>query len=283
VAKRIARGLMGSAVARAQKKHRTQIFGFVALSNHLHALLRTRGKNLAAFMRDLKSSITSAINLITGKRGALWERRYDAQPVVDDEGCAERQGYLLNNPAKGHLVEQPEHWPGLNLAWGFGDADELHFEYLDRTAWHHAGEPRELGPFFRTATLVLSPLPSCEGLSREDCRKSVQSFIEHAHAKHQAKHQAKHEAKQTPERRAQRKPALGVDKVIFAAFDTRPVMPARSNRPYVFGTPDACKAYTAAHIAREQAYRELSRRYRAGERTVEFPEGMYPPPLMQAA
>jgi len=145
----------------------------------------------------------------------------------------------------------------------------------DRTAWHHAGEPRDLGPFFRTATLVLSPLPSCEGLTRETCRKSVRSFIQHAHAKH--------EAKKTPEQRAQRKPALGVDKVIFAACDTRPVTPARSKRPYVFGAPAACKAYTAAHVAREQAYRELSRRYRAGERTVQFPEGMYPPPLMQAA
>jgi hypothetical protein len=65
-AKRIARGLIGSAVARAQEQHKTEIFGFVTKSNHLHALVRTRGKNLAAFMRDLKSSITSAIILITG-------------------------------------------------------------------------------------------------------------------------------------------------------------------------------------------------------------------------
>jgi REP element-mobilizing transposase RayT len=273
-AKRIARGLMGSAVARAQKQHEMQIFGFVSLSNHLHALVRTRGKNLAAFMRDLKSAVTSAINLITGKRGALWERRYDAQPVVDDEGCADRQGYLLDNPTKANLVQQPEHWPGLNLAWGFGDADELDFEYLDRTAWHHAGEPKDLSPFFRTVTLVLSPLPSCEGLSREACRNSVQRFIEQAHAKH--------EAKQSPEQRAARKPPLGVDKVLFAAFDTRP-KPARNKRPYVFGSAAACRAYTEAHVVRVQAYRELSARYRAGERNLQFPEGMYPPPLIQAA
>ena len=53
------------------------------MSNHLHALLRTRGRNLALFMRDVKSAITSTINLLTGKSGTLWQRRYDAQAVVD--------------------------------------------------------------------------------------------------------------------------------------------------------------------------------------------------------
>jgi hypothetical protein len=33
----------------------------------------------------------------------------------------------------------------------------------------------------------------------------------------------------------------------------------------------------------EQAHREISERYRAGEHDVRFPCGMYPPPLLQAA
>ncbi|MGD8860997.1 MAG: hypothetical protein PVI30_13395 [Myxococcales bacterium] len=93
-------------------------------------------------MRDVKSAITSTINLLTGKSGTLWQRRYDAQAVVDDEGAAERHGYMTDNPRKAGLVDDSAHRPGLNLAYGFGDADELTLEYLDRTAWHKSGRPR---------------------------------------------------------------------------------------------------------------------------------------------
>ena len=58
IAKRIARGLVGGAIADAQAHCNTQVFGFVVMSNHMHLLVRTRGKNLAAFMRELKAAIT---------------------------------------------------------------------------------------------------------------------------------------------------------------------------------------------------------------------------------
>lgn len=274
-AKRIARGLVGSALARAQATHKVRLFGFVAMSNHLHALVRTRGKNLAAFMRDVKARITEAINLLTGKRGPLWSRRYDAQACVDDQGACDRQGYLLDNPRKANLIDRPLHWPGLNLAFGLADHDRLDFEYLDRTAWHAARRPDNLAPFFRTATLELSPLPACEGLSREACRDSARAWIEHAHAKA--------EANKTDEQRQRRRRPLGIDKLIHTDFEARPASPDRSRRPYVFGHPDACKRYTAGAIVLSQEHAELSRRYRKGERMLRFPDGMYPPPLIQAA
>jgi hypothetical protein len=274
-AKRIATGAVGSAFARAQQVHKVKIFGLVAMSNHLHALVQTRGKNLAAFMRDVKSNITSAINLLTAKRGPLWARRYDAQPAVDDEGCCERQGYLLDNPRKASLVEDPELWPFLNLAYGLADDDRLEFEYLDRTAWPRAGRPESLAEFFRSATLELSPLPSCEGMSRETYRQSARTWIEHAKAESQA-------CKEPAERNKAKRP-LGIDKVIYTDFNARPKAPAHSRRPYAFGSAEACKRYTQAVVSMTQEHAELSRRYRNGERMLRFPDGMYPPPLIQAA
>jgi len=278
IARRIAQGAVGSAFARAQRRYGTKIFGLVVMSNHLHALVQTKGKNLALFMRDVKSAITSTINLLTGKRGTLWHRRYDAQAVVDDFGAAERHGYMTDNPRKAGLVDDPTQWPGLNLAYGLGDADELPFEYLDRTAWHDAGRPEDLTPFFRTSTLTLSPLPSCEGMPREVYRASLQSWVEAAHAKTVA-------AAGTPNssRERTRRAVVGVEKVVTAAFETWPKKPARSERPYVFGLPDACRTYTAASIALGHEHCERSKRYRAGDASVTFPPGMYPPPLLQAA
>jgi hypothetical protein len=232
-------------------------------------------------MRDVKSAITSTINLLTGKSGTLWQRRYDAQAVVDDEGATERHGYMTDNPRKAGLVDDPAHWPGLNLAYGFGDADELTFEYLDRTAWHKAGRPKDPGPYFRSATLTLSPLPSCDGCSREVYRASLMSWIEAAHDKALAKQRDGRDDQPTGQ--PGRRPALGVDKVIASAFDTWPRQPAHSDRPYVFGTPENRRAYTAAAMELDEAHRDRSERYRAGEHDVTFPSGMYPPPLLQAA
>jgi len=274
-AKRIAKGLIGSAFARAQKHHKVQVFGLIAMSNHLHALVRTKHKNLSGFMRDVKARITETVNLLTGKRGPLWARRYDAQPAVDDEGCYDRAGYLLDNPRKANLVANPEHWPGLKLAFALGDEGQIEFEYLDRMAWHQAGCPDDLAPFFFTATLELSPLPGCEGMSREAYRTSACSWITVARAKHE-----------TSLERAERerfKHPLGVEKVLQTQFETRPKTPSFSHRPYVFGHPQACKQYTAAVVAIAQHHAELSERFRKGERELTFPEGTYLPPVMRAA
>jgi REP element-mobilizing transposase RayT len=76
-AKRIARGTVGSAVARAQKIYNTRVFALVTMSNHVQLVVQTRGKNLASFMRYVKARIAETINLLTGKRGPLWSRRYE--------------------------------------------------------------------------------------------------------------------------------------------------------------------------------------------------------------
>jgi len=49
-AKRIARGLVGSAVARAQQRYKTKIYSLVVMENHIHLILKTEGKNLSKFM-----------------------------------------------------------------------------------------------------------------------------------------------------------------------------------------------------------------------------------------
>ena len=119
---------------------------------------------------------------------------------------------------------------------------------------------------------------SCEGMSRETYRASLNRWVEAAHDKSLAKQR---DERPSPSRR--RRSSLGVEKVITAAFDTWPKQPVRSERPYVFGTPNACRSHTIAAIAVGQAHGELSERYRAGDRSVTFPPGTYPPPLLQAA
>ncbi len=270
-AKRCARGLIGSALARAQKRYKVQVFALVVMSNHVHLVVKTTKKNLAEFMGYFKARVAESINALTGKRGPLWARRYDAQPVIDDQGAADRVAYTLDNPCKSNLVADPEHWPGLNLAFGVGDADVLPFEFLNRTAWHRAKRPASLARFYQTVTLELSPIPSCQGMPRELYRTSLLSWVQASRSKTGA------------EPRTAWGAALGVEQVVYTGFDARPKHASFRRRPYVFGAPQARQEHTRAMMELLGGYGVCSDRFRSGQRMTPFPEGTYPPPLRQAA
>ena len=265
-AKRIIRGTVGSAIARAQQKYGTRLFCLVTMSNHIQLMAKTKGKNLSKFMGYVKARIAETINLLTGKRGPLWSRRYDAQPVLDDQAAADRLGYCLDNPVDASLVETPDSWPGLNFAFGMGESDAMEFEYLDRTAWHKAGRPTKLDAFFRTATLRLSALPQLEGVERSLVRQSINSWL----------------GRRT-ESRDKSRAVLGIDGIFNTAFESRPANPKRSRRPYAFGSKDNKSKYYQSVSILYQVYFEASERFRSGQYDVSFPAGMYRPVISIAS
>jgi len=264
--KRIARGVVGSALARAQRLYDVEVFALVVMSNHVHLVLRARRGNLADFMRYAKAQIAKAVNRITGRRGPLWARRYDAQPVLDDDAAEGVTAYTLRNPVKAGLVAHHAQWPSLNLAFGVGDADELEFEHLNCTAWHRAQRPADVARFFETSTLRLSALPHCEGMSREAYREMLESWM------------AKAEAQETAKRNA-----VGVEAVVKAEFHARSEAPSFRKRPYAFGSPQA-KAHERAmmHMLAQQ-HAAASLKWRNGDTSAAFPAGTYKPPLIRAA
>jgi hypothetical protein len=228
-------------------------------------LCQTNGKNLAKFMGYVKARITETINLLTGKRGPLWSRRYDAQVVLDDAAASDRLSYCLDNPVDAGLVKTPDSWPGINLAFGMGESDEIKYEYLDRVAWHKKGRPKKLDAFYRTATLHLSPLPSLKNKNRSTAQQSIKGWLG-----------------RRSKARERSEPVLGIEAIFETAFESRPKDPERSRRPYAFGSKDnKTKYYRSASILYE-AYAEASERYRAGQYDVVFPAGMYRPVIATA-
>ena len=264
-AKRIAKGLIGSAIARAQQKYKTKLFALVVMSNHIQLVVQTKGKNLSKFMGYVKSRITETLNLLTGKRGPLWSRRYDAQPILDDEAAEERLTYCLDNPVEAGLVESADSWPGLNLAYGMGESDAIEFEYLDRTAWHREGRPEKLDDYYKTATIKLSPLPRLKGLERRVVKESVTGWLG-------TRMKAREKGGKV----------MGVEGIYQTAFESRPKHPDRSRRPYAFGSKEKKKSYYQSVSRLYGLYAEASERFRDGEYEVTFPTGMYRPTIAVA-
>jgi hypothetical protein len=109
-------------------------------------------------------------------------------------------------------------------------------------------------------------------MSREAYHASVLSWVADASAKANAGREG-----------APRPPAAGIEKIVHADFDTRPDHTASRRRPYAFGDPTLKDAHRKGMIELMQGYQRCSERYRNGERTVTFPDGVYLPPVSQAA
>ena len=259
-AEKLAEDCVSSALARAQAHcaesglPAVEVFAVVVMSNHLHLVVRAPGKNLAAFMGYFLARVAQTLNLLLGRVGPVFPRRYDAQPVLDEEAAAGRIRYVLENPKTAGLVRCFTEWPGFVAVAGLHEGDELETKYFDRTGWQLAKRPNERMRFWRRGRLRLSRLPGMESLSRAAYLATVKSWCD--------------------SRPADR--CLGVEGVLDADVNQRPKKPKRSRRPYAFGRPENVDAYREASRLRYAAY-DATRALAAIGQRVEWPEGMYAP------
>jgi hypothetical protein len=104
--------------------------------------------------------VATSINLLLGRCGNIWHRRYDAQPILSEADATERVRYTLANPQKAGLVHHIDEWPGFVAVAGRTSDCELVAEWLDWSAWHRARSPKDRTPFRRTTAFRLHKLPS---------------------------------------------------------------------------------------------------------------------------
>jgi len=273
--RRIARGVVGSALARAQLRYGVEVYALVVMSSHIHLVARTSRKNLSKFMGYVNAQVAKSVNRITGKRGGLWARRYDAQPILDDAAAETLTAYTLRNPVAAKLVERHDEWPGLNLAYGVAETDDLDFEWLNCSAWHRANRPGDLSPYFETVTLRLSPLPHCADFERAAYGHMLKAWL--------AELEANETSGEQLDSRLQPSGVLGLRRVVETAFEARSERMSLKRRPYAFGSPEAkAKERAMMHLLSE-AHARASEAWCAGNHAVAFPVGTYRPPIACAA
>jgi len=90
---------------------------FCVMPNHVHALFQPLECNegeyhsLSSIMHSLKRYTAGTCNDVLGRKGQFWQREsYDH--VVRDEPELDRiRRYIVNNPVRAGLVEDPADWP----------------------------------------------------------------------------------------------------------------------------------------------------------------------------
>lgn len=265
-------GILG----RAQKKYDMPICAVVAMSSHIHYLLRPRdGAHLATFMCFLKTNIAKEIGRRhRGWQGSFFDDRYHLTPVSDDE--ADQVGvfrYLLSHGPKEFLVDTVKEWPGVHSAMPTVEGRDMIGQWIDRTAEYNArirrGETEvQAEEFGSEERVVISPLPCWQNMPEAKWRRAVADLVNEIDREAAVK------------RRDLNKTSLGVTNILTEDPERRPDHVEKSPKPRFHARdPKVLRAMIEVWSEVIRCFREASEDLRAGIRNVAFPEGTFPPAL----
>lgn len=90
--------------------HNVILHAYVLMGNHYHLFVETPDGNLSDFMRDTNGNYTQWFNRINGRVGHLWQGRYKAFVIDGDNYLFEVARYVVLNPVRAGLVQNPRDW-----------------------------------------------------------------------------------------------------------------------------------------------------------------------------
>ncbi len=260
-------GVMG----RAQRRFGLEIYAFQFLSDHYHLLAWAKdAQQLAGFMEYFGGNLAREAGRVSSWEGKFWGRRYHSAIVGNGrESQIDRLRYIISNGCKEGLVASPLDWPGVSSTPALLDGSmRLCGMWFDRSREYRARNSRARHAFTEDEEVRLTVLPSLAQLEPEDFRRIVRTVVE----------QIEHETHE-----------------MHVANGTRPAGPKWVLRQRPHRVPKVLKRSRArkflalfresiAELRRAYrefvaTYREASYRLRAGDRTVVFPPGCFPPRL----
>ncbi len=80
------------------------------MTNHYHLLIETPDGNLSIGMRQINSVYTQLFNKRHGRTGHLFQGRYKAILIQKDSHLLDVCRYVVLNPVRAKMVEEPEEW-----------------------------------------------------------------------------------------------------------------------------------------------------------------------------
>jgi len=244
------------------------------MSNHYHLLVRAEdAQRLARFVGYFNANLAREVSRKTGWTGKIWDRRYQAIVVSNEEEAqAERLHYLLSHGVKENLVGELRDWPGLHCIRQIVDGEPLTGTWYDRTQEYTArrlrGENPDPAQFAIRETVTLSPLPCWKHLTPEAYRRKVENLSKKIE-----------EETAAARKRAGSKP-LGRTTILAQDPVSRPKKLKKSPAPLFHAATKVMRRYLlegfACFVA---AYRAAAEKLQRGDPDPRFPPGSFPPAM----
>lgn len=271
--------VLGGVLARAVRRCEVQLLGFSFASNHCHLLVRAPRENLPEFMQYLLANISKKVGKLVGWRGSFWERRYSAEPVLDEGALLERIRYVLSHGVKEGLVRTCGQWPGLSSLPEMLGGPARTFNWFNWTRKWQLRSGRSVAHHFdhrfaERETLNLAPIPLRRFVRPAQWRRFIRRALKAIEAQGRKEHPW----------------VLGRAGVLAQDPQHRPDRPKRSRRPWCHAVSASLRRqFIQGYRAFRYAFAIASARWRNGDLSAVFPEHAYrpflrlPPPLLLQA
>ena len=100
----------------ARKRYGLSVLNYIVTSNHIHLLVRDRGRGeIAKSMQLIAGRVAQEFNQRKGRKGAFWEDRYHATAIAMDHHLARCLTYIDMNMVRAGVVKDPTGWQECGL------------------------------------------------------------------------------------------------------------------------------------------------------------------------
>lgn len=95
-----------------RQRYGLRVLNYIVTSNHVHLLVRDRGRGeISASLQLLSSRVAQEFNNRKGRHGPFWEGRYHATAVETDSHLLRCITYIDLNMVRAGVVDHPGAWP----------------------------------------------------------------------------------------------------------------------------------------------------------------------------
>jgi putative transposase len=93
------------------RRERLVIHAYCLMDNHFHAVVETTLDRLSRSLQRLNGTHAQRFNRRHGRIGHLFQSRFHARVIRDDEHLADACAYTWNNPVRAGLCDTARQWP----------------------------------------------------------------------------------------------------------------------------------------------------------------------------
>ncbi len=96
--------------SQCEKYKNIKVFSYSFMPNHFHFIIFTPWDELSSFLWDIQNSYAKYFNLKYSRKGQLFEWRFKAKLIQDEEYLAKCIAYVNFNPLKHQIVDNIDNY-----------------------------------------------------------------------------------------------------------------------------------------------------------------------------
>jgi hypothetical protein len=283
--------IIAAAMARTQRDQKVTLCDYVWMGNHTHILIVVKdAEQCKNFYMELQRKITEYLKRLLGLDYLhLWEGRPSVAEIRSEARMLERLIYFYCNPARAHLVTSIQDYPGVTSwkALTSGNAETtqelpwIRFPAVKKLPSHRISRTQDkflteklIRSAKRKHTLTTNPMAwcACFGITDkeriEELRKEIIARV------------AEREAELSAERAREKKSVIGSARLIAASIRQAHKPKEKSRNIYVLSADAEDRIhYIRMMKALNDHCTRLYELAKRGETNLEWPPGMFRPPL----